>query len=139
MLKLSYGCSHFTYQQVNAQNPSSQASTVHELRTSRCTRQIQKRQNNQRSNCQQPLDHRKKQENSRKTAVSASLNTLKPLTVWITKKLWKILQEMGIPDHLTCLLRNIYAGQKATAGTGHEAADCFQNGKGVRQGCILLS
>ena len=46
---------------------------------------------------------------------------------------------MGIPDHLTCLLRNIYAGQKATAGTGHEAADCFQNGKGVRQGCILLS
>ena len=54
------------------------------------------------------------------------------------KKLWKILQEMGIPDHLTCLLRNIYAGQKATVSTGHEATDWFQIGIGVCQGCILL-
>ena len=53
------------------------------------------------------------------------------------KKLWKILQEMGIPDHLTCLLRNLYAGEEATVGTGHTATDCFQIGKGVRQGCIL--
>ena len=52
-------------------------------------------------------------------------------------KLWKILQEMGIPDHLTCLLRNLYAGQEATIRTGHEATDWFQTGKGVRQGCIL--
>ena len=52
-------------------------------------------------------------------------------------KLWKILQEMGIPDHLTCLLRNLYAGQEATVGTGHETTDWFQIGKGVRQGCIL--
>ena len=51
-------------------------------------------------------------------------------------KLWKILQEMGIPDHLTCLLRNVYAGQKATVRTGH-GADWLQIGKGVRQGCIL--
>ena len=51
-------------------------------------------------------------------------------------KLWKILKEMGIPDHLTCLLRNLYAGQKATARTGH-GTDWFQIGKGVRQGCIL--
>ena len=54
-------------------------------------------------------------------------------------KLWKILQEMGIPHHLTCLLRNLYAGQEATVRTGHEAIDRFQLGKGVRQGCILSS
>ena len=52
-------------------------------------------------------------------------------------KLWKILKEMGIPDHLTCLLRNLYAGQKATVRTGHGTMDWFQIGKGVRQDCIL--
>ena len=52
-------------------------------------------------------------------------------------KLWKILREMGIPDHLTCLLRNLYAGQEATVRTGHETTDWFRIGKGVRQGCIL--
>ena len=52
-------------------------------------------------------------------------------------KLWKILKEMGIPDHLTCLLRNLYAGQAATVRTGHGTTDCFQIGKGVPQGCIL--
>ena len=52
-------------------------------------------------------------------------------------KLWKILKEMGIPDHLTCLLRNLYAGQEATVRTGHETADWFQIGKGVYQGCIF--
>ena len=52
-------------------------------------------------------------------------------------KLWKILQETGIPDHLTCLLRNLYAGQEATVRTGHGTTDWFQIGKGVRQGCIL--
>ena len=52
-------------------------------------------------------------------------------------KQWKILKEMGIPDHLTCLLRNLYAGQEVTARTGHGTIDLFQIGKGVRQGCIL--
>ena len=52
-------------------------------------------------------------------------------------KRWKILKEMGIPDHLTCLLRNLYAGQEATVRTGHGKTDWFQMGKGVRQGCIL--
>ena len=52
-------------------------------------------------------------------------------------QLWKILQEVGIPDHLTCLLRNLYAGQEATVRTGHGTTDWFQIGKGVRQGCIL--
>ena len=62
---------------------------------------------------------------------------LKPLTVWITTN-WKILKEMGIPDHLTCLLRNLYAGQEATIRTLHGTKDWFQTGKGVCQGCILL-
>ena len=52
-------------------------------------------------------------------------------------KLWKILKEMGIPDHLTCLLRNPYAGQEATVRNGHGTMDEFQTGKGVHQGCIL--
>ena len=54
-------------------------------------------------------------------------------------KLWKILQEMGIPDHLTCLLRNLYAGQEATVRTGHATTDWFQIGKGVNKICILSS
>ena len=58
------------------------------------------------------------------------------LTVWITTN-WKILQEMGTPDHLTCLLKNLYAGQEATVKTGHETTDWFQIGKGVCQGYIL--
>ena len=78
----------------------------------------------------------KKQENSRKTSISALLTTPKPLTVWITRN-WKILKEMGIPDHLTCLLRNLYAGKEATISTGHGTTDWFQIGKGVHQGCIL--
>ena len=60
----------------------------------------------------------------------------KPLTVWFTTN-WKILQEMGIPDNLTCLLRNLCADQEATVRTGHGTADWFQIGKGVLQGCIL--
>ena len=69
-----------------------------------------------------PVGSYKKQENSRKTSPSASLTTLKPLTV-DHNKLWKILKEMGIPDHLTCLLRNLYAGQEAIVRTGHETMD----------------
>ena len=78
----------------------------------------------------------KKEESSRKTSISALLTMPKPLTVWITIN-WKILKEMGIPDHLTCLLRNLYAGQETAVVTGHGATDWFQIGKGVRQGCIL--
>ena len=73
----------------------------------------------------------KKHENSRKTSTPALLTMPKPLTVWITNQLWKILKEMGIPTHLTCLLRNLYASQEATVRTGHGI------GKGVRQGCML--
>ena len=78
----------------------------------------------------------KKQESSRKTSISALLTMPKPLTVWITIN-WKILKEMGIPDHLTCLLRNLYAGQETTVRTGHGTTDWFQIRKGVRQSYIL--
>ena len=78
----------------------------------------------------------KKQESSRKTSTSALFTTPKPLTVWNTTN-WKILKKMGISDHLTCLLRNLYAGQEATVRTEHRTTDWFQIGKGVCQGCIL--
>ena len=78
----------------------------------------------------------KKQGSSRKTSTSALLTMPKPLTVWITIN-WKILQEMGMPDHLTCLLRNPYAGHETTVRIGHGTTDWFQIGKGVHQGCIL--
>ena len=77
----------------------------------------------------------KKQESSRKTS-TALLITSKPLTV-NHNKLWKIFKNKGIPDHLTCLLRNLYVGQEATVRTGHGTTDWFQIGKGVFQGCIL--
>ena len=80
----------------------------------------------------------KKQETSRKTSISALLPMPKPLTVSDNhNKLWKILKKMGIPDHLTCLLRNLYAGEEATVRTGYGKTDWFQIGKGVRQGFIL--
>ena len=80
----------------------------------------------------------KKQESSRKMSTSALLTMPKPLTVWITTN-WKILKEMGILDHRTCLLRNLYAGQEAKVRTGHGTRDWFQIRKGVLiyQGCIL--
>ena len=64
--------------------------------------------------------------------------TPKPLTLWIRTN-WKILQEMEIPDHLTCFLRNLYADQEATVRTGHGTTDWLQIGKGICQGCILSS
>ena len=79
----------------------------------------------------------KKLESSRKTSISALLTTPKPSTVWITIN-WKILKEMGMPDHLTCLVRNLYAGQEATGRTGHVGTtDWFEIGKGVCQVCVL--
>ena len=79
---------------------------------------------------------KKKQENSRKASTSASWTTLKSLTA-DHNQLWKILKEMRILDHFTCLLRNLHAGQEATVRAGHETTDWFQIGKGVCQGCIL--
>ena len=80
----------------------------------------------------------KKQESSSKTSISALLTMPKPFTVWITRKPWKNLQEMETSDQLTCLLRNLYAGQETIVRTGHETTDWFQIGNGVCQSCILL-
>ena len=92
----------------------------------------------QRSNCQHSVDHRKSKgiPKKKKKTTSASLTTLKPLAEWIMTNCEKFL-EVGIPDHLTSLLRNLYAGQEATVRTGHGTTDWFQIGKGVHQGCIL--
>ena len=90
---------------------------------------------NQRSNCQHPLDHRKSKRVPEKHLF---------LLYWLCQSLcvnhnkpWKILKEMGIQDNLTCLLRNLYAGQETTVRTGHGTTDWFQIGKGVHQGYIL--
>ena len=78
----------------------------------------------------------KNQDSSREKSISALLTMPKPLTVWITINCGKFL-EMGMPDHLICLLRNLCAGQEATVRTGHGATHWFQIRKGVHQGCIL--
>ena len=78
----------------------------------------------------------KARESSRKMSTSALLTMPKPLTVCTTTNC-KILQQMGIPDHMTCLLRNLYAGQEATVRTGHGTTDWFQIGKEVCQSCVL--
>ena len=79
----------------------------------------------------------KAREFQKKKSTSASLTMAKVFHCVDHNKLWKILQEMGIPDHLTCLLRNLNAGQEATVRTRHGTTDCFKTGKGVHQGCIL--
>ena len=79
----------------------------------------------------------KKQVSSRKNIYFCFIDYAKAFDCVDHNKLWKILKEMGIPDHLTCPLRNLYAGQEATVRTGHGTTDCFQIGKGVLQGCVL--
>ena len=79
----------------------------------------------------------KKQESSKKTIYFCFIDYAKAFDCVDYNKPWKILQEKGIPDHLTCLLRNLYAGQEATVRTGHGTTDWYQIGKGVRQGCIF--
>ena len=79
----------------------------------------------------------KKQESSKKNIYFCFIDYAKAFDCVDHNKLWKILKEMGIPDHLTCPLRNLYAGQEPTVRTGHGTTDWFQIGKGVRQGCIL--
>ena len=79
----------------------------------------------------------KEQESSRKNIYFCFIDYAKAFDYVDHNQLWKILKEIGIPDHLTCLLRNLYARQEATVRTGHGTTDWFQIGKGVRQGCIL--
>ena len=93
------------------------------------------KERNQTSNCQHPLDHRKSKRIKEKHLLLC--HWLRQC-LWVDhNKLWTILKEMGIPDHLTCLLRNLYAGQEATVRTRHGTMEWFQTGKGVRQGYIL--
>ena len=120
----------------NAQNSPSQASAIHEPWTSRCLSWF--------------LEKAKEPEIKLPTSTGSWKSkrvTGKHLFLlyWLAKafdcvdhnKLWKILQEMGIPEHLTCLLRNVYAGQEATVRTRHEITNWFQIGKGIHQGCIF--
>ena len=79
----------------------------------------------------------KKQESFRKNIYFCFIDYAKAFDFVDNNKLWKTLQEMGIPDHLTCLLKNLYTGQEATVRTGYGTTDWFQTGKGVLQGCIL--
>ena len=137
MFKLLDNYAHFTCQQDNAQNPSSQASTVHELRTSRCTSWIQKGQKNQRTNFQHLLNHRKSKGIPKKTIYFCFIDYTKAFDCVDHNKLWKILKDMGIPYHFTCFLRNLYVGQEAMVTTGHGTVNWFQIGKGVHQSCIL--
>ena len=142
MLKLLQNCTHFTCQQGNAQNPSTWASTIPELRTSRCTSWIQKRQRNQRSYCQHLLGHK----NKKKKAISGKsiyfyfTDYAKVFfNVYIITNCGKFLIRQEIPDHLTYLLKNLYTGQEATVRTRHgtRTMDWFQIRKGVRQSCIF--
>ena len=99
---------------------------------------ILKRQRNQISNYQHPLDHQKAREFQKNTYLCFMDYKVKAFDYVDHNKLWGILQETGILDPLTCLLRNLYAGQEATVRTRHGTTDWFQIGKGVCQGCILL-
>ena len=136
MFKVSYNCTHLTYQQGCAQNPSCQVSAVCEPRTSRCTSQVQKRQRNQRSNCLHLLDHGESKRIPEKKPTSASLTMIKLLNVCITTNCGKFL-EMGGADRLTCLLRRLYEGQEAIVRTRHGPMDWFKVGKGVSRLYII--
>ena len=94
------------------------------------------RERNQRSNCQHPLDHRKSKK-FQKSIYFCFIDYAKAFDCVGHNKLGEILQEMGMPDHLPCLLRNLYEGQKPTVRTGHGTMDWFQIGKGICQDCIL--
>ena len=135
MFKLPHNCTHLIHQQSNPENSPSQASTVGEPRTSDVQAGFRKGRGS-RDKLPTSIGSSKKQENSRKTSTSALLIIPKPLTLQITTNCGKFL-EMGIPDHLICLLRNLYAGREATIRTGHGTINWFQIGKGVCQGCIL--
>ena len=105
-------------------------SVLPKLRISRGTSWLQKRQRNQRSNCQHSLDHGENKREFQKTSTSASLTTLKPLIMWITTN-WKILKHMGLLDYLTCLLRNQQAGQESIVRARYGTTECFKIGKEV--------
>ena len=119
-----------------AQNSPSQASVIREPWISRCSSWFRKGTGtrDQIANICWIIEKARK---FQKNIYFCFIDYSKAFDYMDHNKLWKILQEMGIPDHLTCLLRNLYAGQEATVRTGHGARGWFQIGKGVCQGCIL--
>ena len=121
-----------------AQNPPSQASTIHEPWTSRCSSSFYKGREtrDQIANIHWIIE---KAREFQKNIYFCFIDYAKAFDCVDHNKLWKILKEMGIPDSLTYLLRNLYAGQEATVQTGHGTTDWFQIRKGVCQGCILSS
>ena len=133
VFRLPYNCTHSTCWQGYTQKPSSQASAECEPRNSSVQAVFQRGRG---TNIHWII---KKARRFQKNIYFASLTMLKPLTVCITIKLWKILKEMGAPDHITCLLRNLHAGQEGTVRTGHGTADWFQIGKAVHHGYMLSS
>ena len=107
------------------------------MRIFRCTTWVYKRQRNQRPNCQHTLDHRESKGIPEKHLLCFNDHT-KVFDYMDHNKLWKTLKELGMPNHLTCLLRNLYAGQEATIRTLYGTTDWFQIEKGIiYQGCIL--
>ena len=135
MFKLPHNCVHFTCQQDNAQNPSSQTSTDQnlsdvqaEFRTGRGTR-------DQIANIHLKSNIIEKVREFQKNIYFCFIDYTKAFDCVDHNKLWKILKEMEIPDHLTCLLRNLHACQEATVRTGHGKMNSFQIVKGVHQAC----
>ena len=129
MLKLAYNHTHFMHQQSNAQNSPSQASTVHEPRTSRCSSWVFEKAAEPEIKPPTSTGSWKKQKNYRKTFTSASLTMPKPLTVWITKNSGKFSKRWEYQTTFTCLLRNLYAGQEATVRTRMEQQTGSKLGK----------
>ena len=118
-VQLLYNCTHFTCQQDYAQNPSSQASAVCELRTSRCTAEFRKGRGIRDQNANIYWIIEKARELKKKNIYFCFIDYNEAFDCVDHNKLWNILKEMGIPDHLTGLLRNLYAGQEATVKTEH--------------------
>ena len=110
--------------------------SICEPSTPRCTSWVYKRQRNQRSNCQHSLEHGESK-GIPENIYFCFIDYAKSFDCVDHNKLWKTVREIGVPDHLTCLLRNLYAGQEAKVRSGHGTKDWFQIGKGVCQGCML--
>ena len=137
MFKLLYKCTLLTHYKSNAQNSPNEASTVHEPWISRYSSWTSKKQRNQRDQIANIYWIIEKAREFQKITYFCFIDYAKAFDCVEHKKLWNILKEMGIPDHLTGLLRNLHAGQEGTVRTRHGTIDWFQIGKGVHQGCIL--
>ena len=142
MFKLPHNCTHFTPYQGHTQNPPIYALTTHKPRISRCTSWIYKRKINQRSNCQHLLDHRKskriEKKKKKENIYFCFIGYAKAFDCVNHNKLWKILKEIRIPDHLICLLRNLYAVQEATVRTYMEQQTGSKTGKEYIKAVTLL-